>query len=67
MKLCKDCKWCVNIEVPKCINPKLGLSPVDGSVAWVYCYSERVQRITGPRLCGPDGNWYEQKEPDHRA
>lgn len=68
MKICTNCKHSFFYESPPsmvfCKHPNLGINPVDGKVPSTFAITMRAEPLFKQNAhCGPDGNWYEEKEP----
>jgi len=73
MKICRDCKHCVNdqtdgdFEYAKCIAPKnIIKDPISGgsSPRWIFCSTHRsdwlIESIFS-KTCGLGGRWFEPR------
>lgn len=70
---CIDCKHCVlpddDYSDPTCSNPQQVMSVIDGLPRWRDCHIQRNEgegedNISHIGLCGPEGRFWEAKEPD---
>lgn len=68
MKLCVDCKYSFRYDNPPsivyCKHPNNGIDPVEGKVKSTLAVTGRAKQLFHSYpSCGPDGNWYEEKDP----